>query len=270
MKTSACTTSIREAAHDLIDLGYGVIALRPGTKIPSVPWRKWRSERVSHDQLDRWLEHESNLAIVCGPSNICVLDADSLAAEARIANYPTPMTARTPRGGLHAYYQAPKGDPLPPRTRMEGLALDLRAGSSYIVVSPSWSRDRRDSWNWQGDILPPDQLPTFDPNWFPRQIKANTGQQFIINHNPPSHRFRRAAAYLGTIEGAISGAGGHNKTLYAAAALIQKFGLTIAEAWPLFVAYNARCVPPWSERDLYRKLQEAARLRSRSEEFSRW
>ena len=264
------TTTIRESGHELIELGYGVLALRPGSKIPSGPWRKWRSERASHDQLDQWLEHESNLAIVCGQSQICVLDADSIAAEDRIANYHTPMTARTPRGGLHAYFQAPEGDPLHPRARIENLALDLRAGPSYIVASPSWSREQQSSWAWQGEILPPNELPRFDPRWFPIPIQPTTFQPILADHNPPSPQLRRAAAYLATIEGAISGGGGHNKTLYAAAALIQKFGLTVAEAWPLFVAYNARCVPPWNERDLYRKLQEAARLRSRSGEFSRW
>ncbi len=266
MTTSSCTSSIREAAHDLIDLGYGVLALRPGTKIPAVAWRDWRGRRVSHDQFDRWLSREPNcnLAIVCGASGIVVLDADSSEAEERIKGYATPMTARTPRGGSHAYFRAPDTVPLHPRTRIEGLALDLRAGASYVVVAPSWSRARESTWSWNEEILAPDQLPSFDPDWLPLDHVCKSPFDITI---PEHRRIRRASAYLATIEGAISGCRGHDKTLYAASALIQQFGLSVPEAWPLFLEYNARCLPPWTERELFRKLKEAERLNPHQEHF---
>lgn len=68
---------------------------------------------------------------------------------------------------------------------------------------------------------------------------------------------RRAAAYLATVEPAISGQGGHNTTFRAACALVVGFGLSTEDAWPLLVDYNQRCVPPWTERELRHKLAGA-------------
>jgi hypothetical protein len=69
----------------------------------------------------------------------------------------------------------------------------------------------------------------------------------------------RIARYMAEVEPAISGQHGHNQTLWAASVLVWGFGLSEAEAWPFAVEYNARCMPPWSERDLQRKLHEALR-----------
>ena len=54
---------------------------------------------------------------------------------------------------------------------------------------------------------------------------------------------------------------GHDRTMRAACVLVQKFGLSIAQAWPLFLEWNEQCEPPWSEKELLHKLHDAARLR---------
>jgi len=59
------------------------------------------------------------------------------------------------------------------------------------------------------------------------------------------------------MEPAVSGKYGHKTTLRAACVLVQGFDLTVGEAWPLMCAFNKRCKPPWSGRDLRRKLDEA-------------
>lgn len=67
----------------------------------------------------------------------------------------------------------------------------------------------------------------------------------------------QAKRYLDAIPSAISGAGGHNQTFSAAMALVEGFGLSIAEARPLLADYAARCDPPWNEREVDHKLQDA-------------
>src|SRR5207249_4186347 len=74
---------------------------------------------------------------------------------------------------------------------------------------------------------------------------------------------RRARAYLAHVEGAVSGQRGHDRTMRVAGILIQKFGLSIEQAWPLFLAWNEQCEPPWSAKELLHKLQDAERLKSR-------
>jgi hypothetical protein len=58
---------------------------------------------------------------------------------------------------------------------------------------------------------------------------------------------------------AVSGAGGHDATFAVACALVRGFDLSIAEARPLMEEYSARCVPPWSGRELEHKLHQAER-----------
>ena len=70
--------------------------------------------------------------------------------------------------------------------------------------------------------------------------------------------FDAAKAYLAKLPPAISGAGGHDATFRAACELVR-FGLGDGEAMALLREYNARCQPPWTERDLAHKLADAHR-----------
>jgi hypothetical protein len=67
----------------------------------------------------------------------------------------------------------------------------------------------------------------------------------------------RAAAYLARCEPAISGQGGHEHTFRIAQKLVRGFRLAPEKAFPLLAEWNLRCEPPWSERALRRKLDEA-------------
>lgn len=67
----------------------------------------------------------------------------------------------------------------------------------------------------------------------------------------------RAAAYLRVYPPAISGQAGHNTTFRAACVLVLGFGLSVDKALPIFAEWNAGCSPPWSDKDLLRKLTEA-------------
>lgn len=74
----------------------------------------------------------------------------------------------------------------------------------------------------------------------------------------------RASAYLLKIDPAVSGEGGHNRTLRAACAIGPGFDLDPGTAYQLLAAeFNPRCVPPWPEHLLRRKVDEAYRLERR-------
>lgn len=78
----------------------------------------------------------------------------------------------------------------------------------------------------------------------------------------------RARRYLAHVEPAIAGAGGHRATFVAAAKLLHGFELSEEQAFALLAEeYNPRCVPPWSERDLRRKVAEAAKAHSARPSF---
>jgi RecA-family ATPase len=75
----------------------------------------------------------------------------------------------------------------------------------------------------------------------------------------PLDLIERARRYLAKIPPAISGQHGHDQTFAVACTLVQGFGLSVADASSLLSEYNARCSPPWSERDLAHKLADADR-----------
>ena len=56
---------------------------------------------------------------------------------------------------------------------------------------------------------------------------------------------------------AVSGQDGHGQTYALAIALYHGFNLSEQEAWMLLQAYNMKCSPPWPERDLKHKMNDA-------------
>jgi len=78
----------------------------------------------------------------------------------------------------------------------------------------------------------------------------------------------RARAYLATMSPAIAGQGGHAATFTAACRLVE-FGVAGSEAWEILSEWNlTRCKPPWTERDLQRKLAEAYHHTTPKPEFA--
>ena len=70
----------------------------------------------------------------------------------------------------------------------------------------------------------------------------------------------RASAYVAAMPPAISGNRGHDATFAVASALVHGFALSRDQAWPIMLEFNARCDPPWSEKDLEHKLDDATKL----------
>jgi hypothetical protein len=67
----------------------------------------------------------------------------------------------------------------------------------------------------------------------------------------------RARKYLSKLPLAVSGQGGHSATFHAACKLVIGFGLDRDDALSLLRQWNATCQPPWSERELEHKVDDA-------------
>ncbi|MCL2725787.1 MAG: hypothetical protein FWD69_15265 [Polyangiaceae bacterium] len=71
----------------------------------------------------------------------------------------------------------------------------------------------------------------------------------------------RARRYLATVDPAIQGQNGSAAAFTAALKCFSHFSLDEAEVLDALAdAYNPRCVPPWSARELERKVREAAKV----------
>jgi hypothetical protein len=74
---------------------------------------------------------------------------------------------------------------------------------------------------------------------------------------PSSERAERARRYLAAVPAAIAGQHGDVHTFRMCCRLVRGFALTDADALCLLTEWNARCQPPWSERELRDKLRHA-------------
>lgn len=71
-------------------------------------------------------------------------------------------------------------------------------------------------------------------------------------------RISGARAYLAKLPTAVSGAGGHPATYRAASILANGFDLPWNDAWEILSEWNkSHCSPPWSDKDLRHKLNDA-------------
>lgn len=92
----------------------------------------------------------------------------------------------------------------------------------------------------------------------PRQLDP---RRLIADEHNEASVMDRARAYLAKCAVAVSGSGGHNTTFVVASKLVRGFGLDVGSAFELMsTLWNPSCQPPWSQADLIRKVQEAAKV----------
>lgn len=120
---------------------FGLVCIPCIGKKPLVNWRNVKKTCLEHP---KW-KQATALAILAGPSNICVIDVDVPEGQSkndffnRLCNSPDfkcPPMVETPSGGFHLYYKT--ADQIPPlRTNWRGLDIDTRVLSSYVIAPGS-------------------------------------------------------------------------------------------------------------------------------------
>ena len=91
---------------------------------------------------------------------------------------------------------------------------------------------------------------------FPRKVQVVER----VRRSEAQNLADRARKYVAQMPPAVSGQGGHAATFAVAMTLIHGFALPEPRTWPILLEYNARCLPPWSERELRHKLASAGKL----------
>jgi hypothetical protein len=110
-------------------------------------------------------------------------------------------------------------------------------------------------------VLPAKGLPLLKVGWLRERKRVQPLPEPIDPTADISGILQRARAYLTTVDGAISGQRGHDRTFRAACILCIRFGLSFEQAWPLLKEWNRCCDPPWSDKDLEHKLRDALKKR---------
>ncbi len=217
------------------------------------------SASVDRFQLDDWWRKypSANVGIAC--EKFCVVDIDPRNGGAewmadmvgRHARLPATPTARTGSGGFHYLFKLPsfalKG--------RAGPGVDIKKPGGYIVAAPSKTVER---YRW---LRPPETPLAELPAWLQPLVRADEPPPRIrvsdIADVALERRIERARAYLEHVEPAIQGQNGSTRTLVAAAHVTLGFMLEPDHAMFAMSDWNQRCQPPWSDRELKRKIDQA-------------
>lgn len=216
--------------------------------------------------IRRWFT-DSKLNVAIALDHLVVLDVDAkpeaivwLAAHRRQLHGVT-LTCRSGGGGYHFYFRRPENVDL---VGVVTRGVDVLKGAGQSVLAPpsihpvtgcqyEWIR----SWP---------HSPQAMPQWL-----VDMCRRPIVDFRRPEPRdvdhatqYERACKYARQVEGAISGSGGHRHTFTFLLKLAGNFpGLGWDDLWTILIEWNESCSPPWSQRELLHKLQDALKTRGR-------
>ena len=249
-----------ETALDAAEKGYACIPCSPGTKVPTVKWKTHQTTHPTQKEYREWFQNTgNNIAIIT--TGLVVFDVDDAEKAEIVLRHcgDTPHKLWTPRGGIHLGYRKRKGVVVTNQVRIKGMPIDIRTDGGLEMIPPS--RTEMGVYEWLGSgLLPLSELPVARVGWT-RERRPMRVVTPVIPAANAENAVWRARGYLAHIEGAIAGMRGHDRTFRVACVLVIKFGLSLEEAWPLFLEWNEQCEPPWSEKELLHKLQDASKLR---------
>lgn len=243
-------------ALDALAKGIVPVPIIECAKVPAVKWKEWQTKLPPAELVCEWFSIDRNIALIT--TGMVLFDCDDPAkADLVLAECgDTTHKLTTPRGGMHLGYRKRKGVQVLNQVRIKGMPIDIRTDGGLELIP--CSHTEHGEYRWLGELRPVAELPVAKIGWTRERVRRVIRP--VERFDDADVMFRRARGYLAAIEGAISGQGGHNKTFRVACTLIHKFGLSMEQAWPLFVEWNQQCEPPWSETELLHKLQDAYRL----------
>jgi hypothetical protein len=206
-------------------------------------------------------------------SGIFVVDLDGVEAiEAFAAMGPIPRTFTVCRGSErgHLYFRHP-GFPVRNSVKKLGPCIDIK-GDGGMVVGPGSPHETGMVYEIADDA-PVVEAPPWLLDWDglrKEDHEPGARPEPVVAGSPEeATRIAEAIAFLADAEPAISGQRGHVALWHVAQTLVRTIELPIATCAALiWEHYNDRCDPPWSDREIAHKLQQArdhGRFETRSE-----
>lgn len=268
-----------ENARRLLRLGFSVIPLdhpdepianEPNQrgKVPAIRWAPFQQARPSDDNLVSWFGngHKRNTGIPTGSiSGIVVVDTDTEAAEDWAkSNLPATAFQVVTAKGRHRYYLHP-GQSIPNKARIRD-GIDVRGDGGYVVGPGSQHASGhvyRAPEPWPDTL---EGVPVFDVSWLGMSSQPQHRWTAPAAVTPPAtaaegrdRLIPRARRYLERTPGAVEGQRGDEHTFQVCCRIVRGFQLDPSNALAVLREWNAKCVPPWSERELEAKIEGAIR-----------
>jgi len=227
-------------------------------------WRNFPDEaRPRDDEIRQHQTNGGNTGV--STDGLIVLDIDTRRGgaeglqvlEMAQDNLPPTYTVATPGGGKHIYFKASR--PFANSHDKVAPGVDVKAHRGYVVGAGSARAD--------GKYAIENDAPIADaPAWLEALCDAprdpTEGREVVGTELDTKQNVERARAYLQQAEPAIQGAGGDNHTFKTIAEVLD-FGISAPMAAELLDPWNERCQPPWPADELERKIDNAAKYRSK-------
>jgi hypothetical protein len=253
------SSDIFDSARAYAKLGLPIIPLKG--KIPAISdWQKFFATAVN---VRFWFgTNRCNIGLRTGESGYVVVDTDTVEAEQWVRSHlpETPLQARSGGGSIHRYFATPPRKEIRNRQGWNGIhGLDIRGQGGFIVLPPSIHPETGDRYQWLTDFSLSAGLPRFSPAWIYQRTRRRVQQ--VTRGDDADFREHRALRWLEKVEGAVSGECGHNRTFRVACKLVLYFGLDRECALELLRIWNLKCQPPWSEKELAHKVDDALKNR---------
>lgn len=269
--------ALLDAARRYLERGWMPVYVPPGIKGPTTIG--WQKQRLAADDLPAHFGRPGNIGLVLGEASGGLVDVDLDCPEAiELADRFLPATgAVTGRpSALRSHRWFISDVPATKQFRdpkTKEMIVELRSTGGQTLVGPSihGTGEPYDPLEGEPARVPGPALEACVNALYEAVVRMRYGELPEKRPlTPPAGPAtpvdvsadvleRRAIAYLDAMPPAISGQGGHNATYTAATALVHGFGIPPDRALEILVAgYNPRCVPPWTEKELRHKVENAA------------
>ncbi len=256
---------LRAARAYVERLGFKLVVAWPSNKVPNTRFFPNGATSATQDLelIERALRATPGGVLSARVGQHLVVDADvrSGAVEqlakalAGFGAFPRTWSAETPTGGAHVWFR-----PVDFFVRGHVLGkVELLRGNRLVTLSPSRRAGGRYRWTQH----PLDTELAEAPEWLQRLARAPElakAPEAGASVDSPEEREARASAYMQHFDGAISGAGGHARTMAAAVIVVRGFWLDDVAALRVMREWNHFCQPCWSDRELKRKIADARQV----------
>jgi hypothetical protein len=182
-------------------------------------------------------------------------------------SYPVTWESATGSGGSHFFFHHDSRlDDVPLGKWTNGI--DIKGGSrGYVVAPPSVHPGTGRRYGW---VLRPRDTPLAKaPEWLIERIVSDKRPPVtpapVVPISRDVDRVRQAEIYARKFDPAVSGQNGHSHTFWVVQRVVRGFALSDSEAYSILSVWNQSCQPPWSERELRRKISEVRRKGSLAE-----
>jgi hypothetical protein len=264
--------SVLLAAKRYRDRGWAVIPVPYRTKKPVITG--WERLRLSDHQLGHYFGgRPQNIGVLLGKPSGGLIDIDldhPLAVEIAPRHLPPTgaVFGRASKPQSHWLYVSGTQTAMRQwRLPNKQMVVELRStGGQTVFPGSVHSSGEPIEWDCDGEpaLVESDWLQACLQKIYDEVCRRMnvSGAQFsrtekVINHTAPARVIDRARRYLAKLPRAVSGEGGHASTFRAACLLAIGFGLDRDESLQLLREWNARCQPPWSEKELEHKVDDA-------------